>query len=113
MKLETIQISLLANVAGGVMPGMPRGGQAAARIGAAIGSGNFDYNRNIDNANRYGNAGVITGAAGGAVIGGAVGGPAGAGLGAGLGAAGLGAAGFVGGAIYDANQQANEMGGRR
>ena len=75
-------------------------------------TGGFDFNRMVDNGNRYGTAGAIGGAGVGAVAGAVAGAPAagvgalpGAAIGAGVGGAIGGAAGWVGGAATDAWNQ--------
>jgi len=67
-------------------------------------TGGFDWNRMVDNGNRYAAA---VGTAGGAIGGlaGIPGGPAGMATGAGIGFAAGGAVGWAGGAGYDAYQQ--------
>ncbi|HEY0251067.1 MAG TPA: hypothetical protein VGC41_06045 [Kofleriaceae bacterium] len=66
--------------------------------------GAFDWNRMVDNGNRYGTAVGFAGAGIGAAVG-IPGGPAGMATGAGVGAGIGGAVGWVGGAGYDAYQQ--------
>jgi hypothetical protein len=83
-------------------------------------TGGFDFNRMVDNGNRWGTAGALTGGGVGAVAGGVAGGVAGAaagGVGAvpgaiggaaaggAIGGAAGGALGFVGGAATDAWNQ--------
>ena len=68
-------------------------------------TGGFDWNRMVDNGNRYGTAGAIGGAAVGAAAAAipslGIAAPAGAGVGGAVG----GALGWLGGAGYDAVQQ--------
>jgi len=76
-------------------------------------TGGFDWNRMVDNANRWGDTGALVGAGAGAVAGGVAGAVGGAGVGAipgaetgsWIGAAAGGGAGWVGGAAYDAYKQ--------
>jgi hypothetical protein len=86
----------LALISGGQPAGHPLG-QWAARLGQKMGKGEFDYNRAVDNGNRYGAAGIIAGGAAGWLAGNPVTSAGGAVLG--------GALGWVGGAAYDANKQ--------
>lgn len=67
-------------------------------------NGAFDWNRMVDNGNRYGAAGAALGGGAGVLIG-TPGGPVGMATGGGIGAAAGGALGWVGGAAYDAWQQ--------
>jgi hypothetical protein len=67
-------------------------------------TGGFDWNRMVDNGNRYGAALGTAGATVGTLAG-IPGGPAGMATGAGIGFAAGGAAGWAGGAGYDAYQQ--------
>ena len=68
-------------------------------------AGGFDWNRMVDNGNRYGTAGALGGAAVGAAAAAVpslgIAAPAGAGVGGAIG----GALGWAGGAGYDAIQQ--------
>lgn len=67
-------------------------------------TGGFDWNRMVDNGNRYAAAAGTVGATAGGLAG-IPGGPAGMATGAGIGFAAGGAVGWAGGAGYDAYQQ--------
>src|SRR5262245_24771275 len=105
---ETIDVELLATVDGGlIQPAANYAAGWAARFGQKVASGTFDWNRAVDNGNRYATPGGIAGATVGAGVGAlglnpvtVGGGMAGGGLiGTGL--------GWAGGFLYDANEQMN------